>query len=115
MAPVSVCECGEPLICTFLFDGYEYYCLCCGRKYGWLEPKTERETAELLARQHELEVEFAPLASDIINPSAQRRDCGLCRDKGEPHAQHATEEERARSSDALAQLRARAASGQAAA
>lgn len=50
---IKVCEdCQVPLIWTFLFPYYEYYCLNCGGKWGMLGAgKDIPETKELLLKQ----------------------------------------------------------------
>jgi hypothetical protein len=55
-APMACCtRCGEPLIGTFRFAGYEFVCICCGKLLGFVEPTPKAATPELDARQAELQ------------------------------------------------------------
>lgn len=58
-APMATCpNCGEPLIATFRFAGYEFVCVVCKRMWGFIDPKPAEATPELEARQKELRAQF---------------------------------------------------------
>lgn len=57
--PMATCPAdGEPLVFTFEFRGYEFVCVPCGRKYGFLSPKPVEVTAEREARLAELQTQY---------------------------------------------------------
>lgn len=57
--PMACCpECAAPLIRTLVFRHYEFYCLECGRKWGFLDPHPQTSTAELEARYSTLDREW---------------------------------------------------------
>lgn len=50
-APMATCHVDdEPLVSTMEFPGAEFYCVVCGRTYGFLSPKPAEATPELEAR-----------------------------------------------------------------
>lgn len=49
---------GEPLVSTFEFRSAEFYCVICGRKYGFLEPVGAPETPQIEARHAELKARY---------------------------------------------------------
>lgn len=58
-APYAVCRVDkEPLISTFEFRGYEFVCVVCDRKYGFLSPEAAAATPELEARHAELKAQY---------------------------------------------------------
>jgi hypothetical protein len=57
--PMACCRrCEEPLISTIVFRYYEFYCLCCGTRWGFLDPAGREVTPELDAREAELRAEW---------------------------------------------------------
>lgn len=59
--PVPVATCptdGEPLVLTFEWRGFEFYCVVCGRHLDFLEPTAAEETPELMARHAQLEAQY---------------------------------------------------------
>ena len=57
--PVATCpHCSEPLIGTLRFRGYEFVCVCCERKWGFVEPVPKESTPELMARYAELKAKW---------------------------------------------------------
>jgi hypothetical protein len=99
--PVATCpNDGDPLVMTFVFSGFEFICLECGRLYGFLEPTPAPATPQLLDRMEQRKAEFRPLAAAILTAGMYRKDCELCT-AGEEHAQHVTEDEIRASEDAL--------------
>ena len=57
--PMATCpNCGEPLIGTFRFRGYEFICVSCKRKWGFVDPVPVVSTPELEARYKELKAEW---------------------------------------------------------
>lgn len=57
--PFAVCsKDNEPLISTFEFPKYEWFCQVCGSKYGWLEAHSRPTTDEITARYEELRAQY---------------------------------------------------------
>ena len=57
--PMATCpHCSEPLIATFRFRGYEFVCVCCERKWGFVDPVPVVSTPELEARYAELKARW---------------------------------------------------------
>jgi hypothetical protein len=59
-------RCDEPLICTVAFAHYEFYCLCCGKHLGFVEPTPRPETPENAARYDELKAEWDAHTEGIV-------------------------------------------------
>ena len=58
-APMATCpSCGEPLISTLRFHGYEFICVVCKRLWGFVEPTPVESTPELTARYQELKARW---------------------------------------------------------
>jgi len=58
-APMATCpSCGEPLISTLRFRGYEFICVVCRRHWGFVEPTPAEATPELDARYQELKAQW---------------------------------------------------------
>lgn len=102
-----MCVCGEPLISTMAFSKYEFYCLCCGRHYGFFDPLPGTPTPELEIRMEELQAEWDEIAPALIGGGQMLDGCGQCRG-GEPHLRHATDAERRAYEEALELLKTRA-------
>ncbi len=105
--PMAMCRCGEPLICTLAFSKFEFYCLCCGRKYGWLDPSPADPTPELDARYATLKAEWDEIAPALIG-GVMLDTCDTCKATSAAHWNHATDEEKAAHESALAKLVERA-------
>jgi len=57
--PMATCpNCGEPLIATFHFPGYEFICASCKRMWGFVDPVPVESTPELEARHSELKAQW---------------------------------------------------------
>lgn len=58
--PVAMCpSCrDEVLVLTFRWPGAEFYCLACKGHFGFLDPRPEKETPDLKARQIEVRASF---------------------------------------------------------
>lgn len=97
MAKIAMCRrCAVPLVCTMAFSKFEFYCLDCGDKLGWMSPDGADETPELLADMHAREAEWKESAGGkLLIVGAWHKDCDQCRlgDNGATHIQHATDEE----------------------
>lgn len=48
---IKICDCGTPLIYTFCWDYYEWYCLNCGKNSEFLGGNRTQETPELKAKK----------------------------------------------------------------
>lgn len=58
-APTATCRAdGEPLVFTFEYPRYEFICMVCGEKYGFLDPAPAESTPELEARHAELRAQY---------------------------------------------------------
>lgn len=100
--------CGAPLIATFLFAHAEFYCLECGKRYGFLSPRPAEPTPELVW-QAGLEAEWDEHAAPRLRVGAWwLDDCEQCRPHGEYHLEHATDAEREAHDAALEWLAERA-------
>lgn len=108
---IAMCACGEPLVATFAFRGYEFFCMTCGRKYTYFGPQGQDATPELIARSDAAEAALRAIEKDTIPGGMYRLgSCDAC--KAEPHLTHATPEELVASEAAygkLAAIRERAA------
>ena len=59
VVPMATCpRDGAPLIMTMAFRGYEFICLECGAKMGFLDPRPAEPTPELDARYEALKAEW---------------------------------------------------------
>lgn len=105
---VAVCGCGAPLVSTFVWDGYEFYCVECGRHFEFFGPRSAPATDELVARHAALDAEFRALAADTITPGAKLHGCDQCSAGAGSHLAHATADERKRSEVAYMALANRA-------
>ena len=83
--PVAMCRrCDEPLVSTFAFDKFEFYCLDCGGHFGWLEPGSAEPTPTRVAAMNARQEEFNQHASGLVPDS--RREKQPERDYEEHHA-----------------------------
>lgn len=99
---------GAPLVPTFAWSGSEFICLECGELYAWLDPEGADATVELHERYDALLAEWrADFGPHLIGGGAMLGGCDACRERGEPHWNHATDEEKAAHRDALARLEER--------
>lgn len=60
--PIACCPaCVDPtpLVCTLVFRHAEFYCLDCGGRFGFLEPRAEDKSDELDAALKRAEEEWA--------------------------------------------------------
>jgi len=108
---MAMCPCCDvPLISTMAFRRFEFYCLECGSKFGFIEPKAAKATDELEARHTELRAEWDEhVGGKLLSDGGWHRDCEQCaaHDRANPHAAHATDQEVADHELALAWLAAR--------
>jgi hypothetical protein len=111
-APIALCPtCGEPLISTFAFSGYEFLCLCCGRRVTFFGPKKgDGDNPRLVDRLAQLQAEWDAHVGPRLLPHSRfrRTDCEKCKG-GEDHWAHVTEAERVADEEAREWLRARTA------
>lgn len=59
--PMATCPahyCGEPLVSTLRFRGYEFICVVCKRHWGFVDPTPAESTPELKARYEELKAQW---------------------------------------------------------
>lgn len=50
LATCPRCPASTPLISTMVFRGAEFYCLDCGKRFGFLSPRPETATPELVEK-----------------------------------------------------------------
>lgn len=68
--PMATCpHDDEPLIATLEFNGAEFFCQVCKRKYGFLAPKPAKLTVELQARHDELREQY--LAERVVREQSR--------------------------------------------
>lgn len=98
---------GAPLIATFVWAKAEFYCLDCGRRYGWLSP-TPGDGPALEAKLAEYQAEWDEHAGPHLRliDSARFQDCPKCQE-GQDHMEHLTDQERVADGEARAWLRKR--------
>ena len=94
-APLATCpRCSAPLIATFAFAKYEFYCLDCGNHLGFFGPRAAEPTPELDARYEGYLAEWQEHAgSRLLVVGARHRGCAEC-EGGQYHLDHATDAER---------------------
>ena len=85
-------ECGEPIISTFLYNGYEYYCLWCGERYEFFNDCVKTTSKKYLVKQKINENIFKIIRSKI-NVNGQKSNCKKCKNLNEPHCFHLTNKE----------------------
>jgi hypothetical protein len=107
MKEISTCyKCGKPVVWTFAFDGYEYYCLMCGNKTGMLGGKNDvKSTPELRAWRTMIERLWKVLRQNHIGNGRYRKDkCKKC--ANEDHGKHfsKSEIEKGKVADTLIEL-----------
>lgn len=101
--------CKAPLICTMAFSKFEFYCLECGRRYGWLDPIPAIETPAITRRYEKLKAEWDEIAPALIGGGVRLKNCESCTTRDQPHWDHASGDEKAAHEAALETLRQRAA------
>jgi hypothetical protein len=94
---IKICNCGAPLLWTFLYNGAEYFCLNCGYMAGMLGAGENVEaTTELKADRKVVEKVFKALRPFLIGDGCfQRTNCKKCKETGEYHPQHLTKRQEA--------------------
>lgn len=108
MSRVAMCRCGEPLVMTLHWARYEFYCLSCGKHYGFLDPTPADETPELLERVAAIEAEWNENAGrKLLTDHAWIEGCDKCEGRGEYHVEHATQADRMLHADAVAWIEQR--------
>lgn len=58
--------CDEPLVVTLAFRFKEFYCVCCGATWGFLDPNPKDPTPDLMARADELREEWVQLSKGLV-------------------------------------------------
>ena len=89
---IATCECGEPLVTTFVVPGKEMLCMGCGAAYAMFQPDMVDATPELETRQEQHATTLKEIASACIPPGSYLHGCSKC-DAGEYHRDHAPPEE----------------------
>jgi uncharacterized protein (DUF983 family) len=89
----AVCpHCGAPLIGTLAFAKYEWYCLECGRHYGYLEPKVGADTPGLAMRAESLQAEWdREIRGKLIPERGYLNNCQACAAHLDYHMDHASD------------------------
>jgi hypothetical protein len=111
LRPVALCpgdDCDAPLVGTFHWAGFEFYCLDCGRHVPYFGPDLGKPVFELLERMEAYQAEWAEHAGRrLLTPDARRTDCVRCQAGTSCHIDHATDDERAAHRAALDWIAAR--------
>lgn len=107
--PIALCPgCSEPLISTFAFTGYEFLCICCGRKVTFLGPAPgDGGDQQLRERLAELQAEWDEHVGGRLLPRGRfwRDGCKKC--ANEDHWAHVTDDEVLRDAQAREWLKER--------
>lgn len=93
--PLAMCPgCKAPLIGTMHVPKEEFYCLECGRSWGFLQPD-KGGSEEDQARYQNLQAEWDEhVAGRLLIPRSYHRDCNKCSPaRSVYHSDHATEDE----------------------
>lgn len=111
--PMATCpRDGTPLIMTAAFRGAEFYCLACGAKLGFMDPRPVPQTDELNELYDRLEAEWDEHVKGklIVINGLRTEGCEQCaaHDWDNTHDKHASAEEWAEHERALEWLRRRA-------
>lgn len=93
MSKIAICNCGSPLISTFMFSGAEYFCMECGSSYGMFDTDRVDSNPELEKRHKRLEAKWEKISKHLLTGGVMFRSCDTCTEKREAHINHATEEE----------------------
>lgn len=81
--------CHVPLICTFAFPRFEFYCLDCGRHLDWLEPEPGNAVEHEADYQARLAEWMQHAGAALITPQSKLVGCERC-SAGGWHAEHVT-------------------------
>ena len=94
-----------PIVCTFIIPFKEFYCVGCGRSWGWFSEPHSPRTPEREAEAVRVTAEFGEVARAIVVRGSKLTDCERCQSgmQGE-HDKHATDAELAASTAAWAML-----------
>lgn len=94
---LKICNCGAPLLWTFLYRGAEYFCLNCGHTAGMLGAGINVEaTIKLKAERKVVEKVFKTLRPFLIGDGSFWKDkCKKCKGRKEYHTSHLTKREKA--------------------
>ena len=101
---ISVCNCGAPLISTFMFSGAEFYCIECGSHFGMFGVERKQETPELKKRLKKNEAKWEKMKKGLLTGGVMFTWCDTCSKTNEPHLNHATKEEITAHEQALEKL-----------
>ena len=66
---IAICECGEPLVPTFVVPGKEMLCMGCGAAYDMFQPDMVDATPELETRQEQHATTLKEMASAGLDRS----------------------------------------------
>lgn len=108
MTRIATCRsCGDVLVMTMAWRGYEFVCLGCGRLETFIGPRGVDETPELLVRFDARKAEWRELSAGLLSGGVMLRRCadagGAC-SRGEWHLLHASESERDAHAAAMARI-----------
>lgn len=107
MTRVATCpSCGDVLVMTMAWRGFEFVCLSCGNLWDFVQPRGADETPERWARIEATKAEWQELSAGLLSGGAMLRACadagGRC--SSEPHLHHASAEEAAAHNAAVARI-----------
>ena len=86
---IEICECGTPLIFTFLWPYKEWFCLSCGEATEFLGRNYTKLTLELRVKLRVVNKIWKSLRSSLLPRTFKyrRNGCKKC-DTGEDHGYH---------------------------
>lgn len=99
----------QPLVMTLAFRKFEFYCIDCGGKFGFMDPASADGTDERLRKMKIIEDDFKELSKGLVPDGARLSTCVQCGPSSEVHLMHATAEEKEADSEARKRLHNRVA------
>lgn len=101
MSRISICNCGAPLVSTFMFSGAEFFCVECGNSLGMLDADRVEETPAMRKRADRNKKKFDSISDGLLTGGVMFVSCDTCTKTSEPHINHATPLEIAKHKAAL--------------
>jgi len=102
---IKVCECGYPIVFTFMYAGAEYLCLNCGEGYDFFGSGISLPvTVDLKTMYHYAEKKHDEIAKVWIGGGCFLHTCDKCNSHSEYHIDHATNKELELHEKAIEQL-----------
>ncbi len=87
---ISICDCGNPLIWTFMVPRNEWFCWVCKSSYPMMNVEQVDETEKLADKLKADKKEFDVLYKHYASPNSYRGQCKKCDKRDSYHADHLT-------------------------